>query len=94
MYHGEEPLCPVVQTNDVKASSPVWHEQVKFDIDVADIPRMTRLCIALYDKRRTKKGKKVFSFFKSTQSFVCYTRLYQEHLQAFLLRPCVLVNLN
>ncbi|RDD40507.1 Phosphatidylinositol 4,5-bisphosphate 3-kinase catalytic subunit beta isoform [Trichoplax sp. H2] len=58
LYHGEEPLCPVVQTNDVKASSPIWHELVKFDIDVADIPRMARLCIALFDKRKSKKARK------------------------------------
>ncbi|XP_056279793.1 phosphatidylinositol 4,5-bisphosphate 3-kinase catalytic subunit delta isoform isoform X2 [Pseudoliparis swirei] len=49
LFHGSEHLCKVVTTSEVTVcSEPLWDQKLEFDINVADLPRMSRLCFALY----------------------------------------------
>uniref|UniRef100_A0A8C9WF21 phosphatidylinositol-4,5-bisphosphate 3-kinase n=1 Tax=Scleropages formosus TaxID=113540 RepID=A0A8C9WF21_SCLFO len=66
LFHGSELLCKVVTSSEVNVcSEPVWDQKLEFDINVCDLPRMTRLCFALYaviekskKPRSTKKKNK------------------------------------
>ncbi|XP_057683450.1 phosphatidylinositol 4,5-bisphosphate 3-kinase catalytic subunit delta isoform isoform X2 [Corythoichthys intestinalis] len=62
LFHGNELLCKVVTSSEVAVSSePLWDQKVEFDINVADLPRMSRLCFALYavfDKAKKPRGTK------------------------------------
>ncbi|XP_028663734.1 phosphatidylinositol 4,5-bisphosphate 3-kinase catalytic subunit delta isoform isoform X1 [Erpetoichthys calabaricus] len=59
LFHGSEMLCKTVTSNDVQFSSePAWDNKLVFDINVSDLPRMTRLCFALFGAvERTKKPR-------------------------------------
>ncbi|KAM9299148.1 phosphatidylinositol 4,5-bisphosphate 3-kinase catalytic subunit delta isoform [Gastrophryne carolinensis] len=58
LYHGSELLCKTVASNEVSASSePQWHQTLEFEINVCDLPRMTRLSLALYAVDKSKKSK-------------------------------------
>ncbi|KAM9830598.1 phosphatidylinositol 4,5-bisphosphate 3-kinase catalytic subunit delta isoform isoform X2 [Syngnathus typhle] len=60
LFHGSELLCKVVTSSEVAVcSEPSWDEKVEFDINVEDLPRMSRLCFALYavfDKAKKPRG--------------------------------------
>lgn len=66
LFHGSELLCKVSTSNEVSVcSEPAWDQKLSFDINVGDLPRMTRLCFALYGvipttkkPRSTKKKNK------------------------------------
>ncbi|CAL8254558.1 unnamed protein product [Arctogadus glacialis] len=62
LFHGSEPLCKLVTSSEVAVGSdPVWNQRLEFDISVADLPRMSRLCIALYavvEKAKKPRGTK------------------------------------
>ncbi|XP_061637533.1 phosphatidylinositol 4,5-bisphosphate 3-kinase catalytic subunit delta isoform isoform X3 [Phyllopteryx taeniolatus] len=62
LFHGSELLCKVVTSSEVAVcSEPLWDQKVEFDISVADLPRMSRLCFALYavfDKAKKPRGTK------------------------------------
>lgn len=62
MYHGSELLCKVVTSSEVTVcSEPLWDQKLEFDINVADLPRMSRLCFALYaviEKTKKPRGTK------------------------------------
>lgn len=61
LYHGSELLCKTVVSTEVDASSePQWNQILEFEINVCDLPRMTRLSLALYaiDKKKPKSTKK------------------------------------
>ncbi|KAM9344347.1 phosphatidylinositol 4,5-bisphosphate 3-kinase catalytic subunit delta isoform [Pholidichthys leucotaenia] len=66
LFHGSELLCKVVTSSEVTVcSEPLWDQKLEFDISVADLPRMSRLCFALYaviekarKPRSTKKKNK------------------------------------
>uniref|UniRef100_A0A8C2X2S2 phosphatidylinositol-4,5-bisphosphate 3-kinase n=1 Tax=Cyclopterus lumpus TaxID=8103 RepID=A0A8C2X2S2_CYCLU len=57
-----ELLCKVVTTSEVTVcSEPLWDQKLEFDINVADLPRMSRLCFALYavlEKAKKPRGTK------------------------------------
>ncbi|CAL4097544.1 unnamed protein product, partial [Meganyctiphanes norvegica] len=60
LYHGNHPLCdtkhtPKIQLNDGDA---VVDEDLTFPIKVCNIPKSTRLCIAIYEVNRTTKAVK------------------------------------
>lgn len=88
LYHGSELLCKVVTSNEVSVcSDPVWDQKLVFDINVSDLPRMSRLCFALYGviektkKRPTKKKNKravCFSSFQQKTSHLATNRLTDE----------------
>ncbi|KAM6924759.1 phosphatidylinositol 4,5-bisphosphate 3-kinase catalytic subunit delta isoform 1-T2 [Xenentodon cancila] len=62
LYHGSELLCKVVTSSEVAVSSePLWDQRLEFDINVSDLPRMSRLCFALYaviEKTKKPRGTK------------------------------------
>uniref|UniRef100_A0A4W5LTD1 phosphatidylinositol-4,5-bisphosphate 3-kinase n=1 Tax=Hucho hucho TaxID=62062 RepID=A0A4W5LTD1_9TELE len=66
LFHGSELLCKVVTSCEVNVcSEPLWDKKLVFDISVSDLPRMSRLCFALYaviekakKPRSTKKKNK------------------------------------
>uniref|UniRef100_A0AAR2JDK6 Phosphatidylinositol-4,5-bisphosphate 3-kinase n=1 Tax=Pygocentrus nattereri TaxID=42514 RepID=A0AAR2JDK6_PYGNA len=66
LFHGSELLCKVVTSSEVSVcSDPVWDQKLAFEINLCDLPRMSRLCFALYGvlektkkQRSTKKKKK------------------------------------
>uniref|UniRef100_A0AAQ5YFV1 phosphatidylinositol-4,5-bisphosphate 3-kinase n=1 Tax=Amphiprion ocellaris TaxID=80972 RepID=A0AAQ5YFV1_AMPOC len=62
LFHGSELLCKVVTTSEVTVcSEPLWDQKLEFDINVADLPRMSRLCFALYaviEKAKKPRGTK------------------------------------
>lgn len=62
LFHGSELLCKVVTSSEVAVSSePVWDQRLEFDISVSDLPRMSRLCFALYaviEKNKKPRGTK------------------------------------
>ncbi|KAJ8259681.1 hypothetical protein GJAV_G00172210 [Gymnothorax javanicus] len=66
LFHGSELLCKMVTSNEVSVcSEPLWDQKLEFDISVGDLPRMTKLCFALYaviekskKPRSTKKKNK------------------------------------
>uniref|UniRef100_A0A8C8J5T9 phosphatidylinositol-4,5-bisphosphate 3-kinase n=1 Tax=Oncorhynchus tshawytscha TaxID=74940 RepID=A0A8C8J5T9_ONCTS len=66
LFHGSELLCKVVTSGEVNVcSEPLWDQKLVFDISVSDLPRMSRLCFALYaviekakKPRSTKKKNK------------------------------------
>ncbi|MBN3326200.1 PK3CD kinase, partial [Atractosteus spatula] len=59
LFHGSEMLCKTVTSNEVNVcSEPFWDQKLEFDIGVSDLPRMTRLCFALYAViEKTKKPR-------------------------------------
>lgn len=76
LFHGSELLCKVVTSSEVSVcSDPVWDQKLSFDTPLCDLPRMTRLCFALYgvlDKPRKqrstkKKNKKAVSLHKQAR---------------------------
>lgn len=62
LFHGSELLCKVVTSSEVAVcSEPLWDQKVEFDVNVADLPRMSRLCFALYavfEKAKKPRGTK------------------------------------
>lgn len=62
LFHGNEMLCKTVSSSEVSVcSEPVWKQRLGFDISICDLPRMARLCFALYavvEKAKKKSTKK------------------------------------
>ncbi|XP_072469635.1 phosphatidylinositol 4,5-bisphosphate 3-kinase catalytic subunit beta isoform isoform X2 [Notamacropus eugenii] len=64
LFHGTELLCkPVVSSEISGRNDHVWSEPLEFDINICDLPRMARLCFAVYavDKVKTKKSTKTIN---------------------------------
>ncbi|CAH1772431.1 unnamed protein product [Owenia fusiformis] len=68
LYHGGETICDMINTSGelLMDGKVTWDTDLKFDIQVCDVPRMARLCFALcynvLDQKHTKgttKNKKV-----------------------------------
>uniref|UniRef100_A0A3Q3BBK1 Phosphatidylinositol 4,5-bisphosphate 3-kinase catalytic subunit delta isoform n=1 Tax=Kryptolebias marmoratus TaxID=37003 RepID=A0A3Q3BBK1_KRYMA len=62
LFHGSELLCKVVTSSEVTVcSEPLWNQRLEFDMNVSDLPRMSRLCFALYaviEKTKKPRGTK------------------------------------
>uniref|UniRef100_A0AAV2LY64 phosphatidylinositol-4,5-bisphosphate 3-kinase n=1 Tax=Knipowitschia caucasica TaxID=637954 RepID=A0AAV2LY64_KNICA len=62
LFHGSELLCKVVTSSEVTVcSEPLWDQRLEFDINISDLPRMSRLCFALYtviEKTKKPRGTK------------------------------------
>ncbi|XP_022528881.1 phosphatidylinositol 4,5-bisphosphate 3-kinase catalytic subunit beta isoform [Astyanax mexicanus] len=62
LFHGTELLCkPAVSSESSGRSEYIWNTSLEFDISVSDMPRMTRLCFAIYavmDKGKKQKSTK------------------------------------
>lgn len=70
LFHGNETLCKTVSSSEVSVcSEPVWKQRLEFDIQVCDLPRMARLCFALYAV--IEKAKKARSTKKKAKKADC-----------------------
>uniref|UniRef100_A0A8D0BW54 phosphatidylinositol-4,5-bisphosphate 3-kinase n=1 Tax=Salvator merianae TaxID=96440 RepID=A0A8D0BW54_SALMN len=70
LYHGNEMLCKMVSSSEVSVcSEPVWGQRLEFEINVCDLPRMARLCLALYAV--VEKAKKARSTKKKSKKADC-----------------------
>ncbi|XP_062046373.1 phosphatidylinositol 4,5-bisphosphate 3-kinase catalytic subunit delta isoform isoform X1 [Lepus europaeus] len=70
LFHGNETLCKTVSSAEVSVSSePVWKQRLEFDISICDLPRMARLCFALYAV--VEKAKKARSTKKKSKKADC-----------------------
>lgn len=60
IYHGGEALCDIKSTRPENGANATWNEFLDFDLRVADIPRMARLCLVIYGVTSSpqKKPKK------------------------------------
>uniref|UniRef100_A0A803WFA6 Phosphatidylinositol 4,5-bisphosphate 3-kinase catalytic subunit beta isoform n=1 Tax=Ficedula albicollis TaxID=59894 RepID=A0A803WFA6_FICAL len=65
LFHGTELLCKTIVSTEISGRSDhVWNEVLEFEINVCDLPRMARLCFAIYavmDKMKTKKSTKAMN---------------------------------
>ncbi|XP_006816316.1 phosphatidylinositol 4,5-bisphosphate 3-kinase catalytic subunit delta isoform-like, partial [Saccoglossus kowalevskii] len=55
VYHGSECLCGILNTGDSSGAILEWNKELEFDMEVCDLPRMSRLCLVIYgiyDRRR------------------------------------------
>uniref|UniRef100_A0A8D2AVX8 Phosphatidylinositol 4,5-bisphosphate 3-kinase catalytic subunit delta isoform n=1 Tax=Sciurus vulgaris TaxID=55149 RepID=A0A8D2AVX8_SCIVU len=70
LFHGNEMLCKTVSSSEVSVcSEPVWRQRLEFDISICDLPRMARLCFALYAV--VEKAKKARSTKKKSKKADC-----------------------
>ncbi|OXB78198.1 UNVERIFIED_CONTAM: hypothetical protein H355_007340, partial [Colinus virginianus] len=70
LFHGNEMLCKTVSSSEVNVcSEPVWKQRLDFDINICDLPRMARLCFALYAV--VEKAKKARSTKKKSKKADC-----------------------
>lgn len=82
LFHGHEMLCKTVSSSEVSVcSEPVWRQRLDFDISVSDLPRMARLCLALYAV--IEKAKKARSTKKKSKKAVSES---SEHSSALASR--------
>ncbi|XP_077063714.1 phosphatidylinositol 4,5-bisphosphate 3-kinase catalytic subunit beta isoform isoform X2 [Siphateles boraxobius] len=62
LFHGTEMLCKTaVSSESSSRSEHVWNKTLEFDIAVCDLPRMARLCFAIYavmDKVKKQRSTK------------------------------------
>ncbi|XP_036418277.1 phosphatidylinositol 4,5-bisphosphate 3-kinase catalytic subunit beta isoform isoform X2 [Colossoma macropomum] len=62
LFHGTELLCkPAVSNESSGRSEYVWNRTLEFEISICDLPRMARLCFAIYavmDKVKKQKSTK------------------------------------
>lgn len=65
LFHGTELLCKTVVSSEITGKNDhIWNEPLEFDINICDLPRMARLCFAVYavlDKVKTKKSTKTIN---------------------------------
>lgn len=47
LYHGNEPLCKPVDTQHVQSKALKWGEKLVFDINMEDLPRNAKVCLAV-----------------------------------------------
>ncbi|KAK9501564.1 hypothetical protein O3M35_012267 [Rhynocoris fuscipes] len=59
LYHGGKSLCEPQKTSErlvSKEGECIWDEDLQFDIQVSNIPRMARLCFVVYEICKSAKG--------------------------------------
>ncbi|KAM5126173.1 phosphatidylinositol 4,5-bisphosphate 3-kinase catalytic subunit delta isoform-like isoform 3-T3 [Callospermophilus lateralis] len=70
LFHGNEMLCKTMSSLEVSVcSEPTWKQHLEFDINICDLPRMARLCFALYAVM--EKAKKAHSSKKKSKKVDC-----------------------
>lgn len=84
LYHGNEPLCKQTCTKEVDPVSPVWREQLTFDLNMEDIPRNARLCLSVCAIKKKTKTQFAISW-GNTQVFDYYGRLLSGRVTINLL---------
>lgn len=61
LFHGGKPLCESQKTTEKvvsKDGNVEFEEELQFDIQISNVPRMARLCFAIYEMSKTAKGVK------------------------------------
>ena len=61
IFHGGKPLCESQKTSEkavLKDGKVDFEEELTFDIQISNIPRMARLCFAVYEISKSAKGVK------------------------------------
>nr|ADE44090.1 phosphoinositide 3-kinase isoform a [Panulirus argus] len=59
VFHGEDQLCDIRETQHVSGSNPKWGEWIQFDLPIQEIPHRARLCLSLCsEQRQTDKMKR------------------------------------
>lgn len=61
LFHGGKSLAEPQKTSEKQVSKDgecEWEEDLQFDIQVCNIPRMARLCLVVYEISKTAKGSK------------------------------------
>lgn len=87
LFHGNETLCKTVSSSEVSVcSEPVWKQRLEFDISVCDLPRMARLCFALYAV--IEKAKKARSTKKKSKKAVGGAGWEARARPSPVLQPC------
>nr|XP_020637887.1 phosphatidylinositol 4,5-bisphosphate 3-kinase catalytic subunit delta isoform isoform X3 [Pogona vitticeps] len=88
LYHGHEMLCKMVSSPEVSVcSEPVWGQRLEFEINVCDLPRMARLCLALYAVvEKTKKARSTKKKSKKADCPIAWVNVmlfdFQDQLKA------------
>ncbi|PIK49264.1 putative phosphatidylinositol 4,5-bisphosphate 3-kinase catalytic subunit alpha isoform [Apostichopus japonicus] len=57
IYHGSEPICPVVPTEHVPCANPKWNAWLTYELRICDIPRSAKFCVSICSSGK-RKGKK------------------------------------
>ncbi|XP_059803922.1 phosphatidylinositol 4,5-bisphosphate 3-kinase catalytic subunit beta isoform [Hypanus sabinus] len=69
IFHGTELLCEPVVSSEISGKNDlVWNETLDFEINICDLPRMSRLCFAVYgvmDKVKKQKSTKNVSKYQT-----------------------------
>lgn len=55
VYHGTEPLCPIVDTQQVVFSNPKWDEWLEYELYIPDIPRSSQFCVSICSVSKKKR---------------------------------------
>uniref|UniRef100_H3AKC6 phosphatidylinositol-4,5-bisphosphate 3-kinase n=1 Tax=Latimeria chalumnae TaxID=7897 RepID=H3AKC6_LATCH len=97
LFHGSEMLCKTVSSQEVNmCSEPCWNQKLEFDINICDLPRMTRLCFVLYGvlekakkarstKKKSKKAEKASCF--ALEISICLSNITSQLLKSKTLTP-------
>jgi phosphatidylinositol-4,5-bisphosphate 3-kinase len=60
LFHGGKSLCEKQKTSErtlqTATGSVEWNETLKFDLKVANLPRMTRLCLVVFEVAKKSSG--------------------------------------
>lgn len=59
LFHGGKPLCEPQKTRKLSLQSDGnanWEQELTFDLDVVNVPRMARLCLVVYEVAKTGGG--------------------------------------
>uniref|UniRef100_A0ACB8EEY3 Phosphatidylinositol 4,5-bisphosphate 3-kinase catalytic subunit delta isoform n=1 Tax=Sphaerodactylus townsendi TaxID=933632 RepID=A0ACB8EEY3_9SAUR len=88
LYHGNEMLCKMVSSSEVNVcSEPLWDQRLEFEIHICDLPRMARLCLALYAVvEKTKKARSTKKKSKKADCPIAWVNVmlfdYRDQLKA------------
>lgn len=87
MFHGGKPLCQpkIIGERVVKEGSCEYEEKLQFDIKVGDIPRMARICFAVYEVCKSVKNLRAKRL-RDAYNHVCRHIRLSYHYYA---RPCL-----
>ena len=55
LYHGQEPLCSIKESQQVPFAFPKWHQWLTFELNLIDLPRGARLCLSICSVTKRKK---------------------------------------
>ncbi|XP_070560481.1 phosphatidylinositol 4,5-bisphosphate 3-kinase catalytic subunit alpha isoform-like [Ptychodera flava] len=86
IYHGAEPLCDYVDTQQVNSSNPLWSKWLDYKIQLRDIPRSARLCLSICStfKRKARREEKCALAYGNVNLFDYLNRLQSGNVRLYL----------